>query len=284
MKFSAHLIVSCLILTTQANADLSKHTYYPTDLQDKVDSNQIQDKELKNELYKVLSYAHLPQQNLHDTLVKNCPAQESNCYTQLKSLNYRQARSYLFGKLHLKTSSTGKHTVKDLYCNQTLGSEAGVGPMQIPDHTKMNCEHTWPQSRFNKRENSKLQKTDLHHLYPTNSRANSSRGNLIFAEVNGEPVSNICADSSRGKAIGTRTTAFEPPNSHKGNVARAVFYFSTRYRLSISEIEEGYLRQWHEMDPVDQEEKTRNEEIYKIQRNRNPFIDNPDLVSSIRDF
>lgn len=284
MKFSVILMASTLFLSIQTNADLSKYNYYPKDLQDKIDSKEVRDEKLKDELYKVLSFAHLPKENLHDTLVKNCSDQENNCYAQLKGMNYRQARTHLFGKLHLTQSANEKYAVKDLYCNEMIGSEHGVGPMQIPDHTKMNCEHTWPQSRFNRRENTKLQKTDLHHLYPVNSKANSSRGNHILAEVNGRTVSSMCKDSSRGRAIGTSITAFEPPNSHKGNAARAIFYFSTRYRTQISDIEEGYLRRWHEMDPVDQEEKERNQGIYDIQRNRNPFIDNPDLVNAIQDF
>ena len=75
-----------------------------------------------------------------------------------------------------------------------------------------------------------------------------------------------------------------PPAEHKGNVARALFYFAICYNLSISETEEFYLRQWHLFDPVDAEEIERNDQIEELQGNRNPFIDNPELVSSIRNF
>ncbi|MDE5808482.1 MAG: endonuclease, partial [Muribaculaceae bacterium] len=41
------------------------------------------------------------------------------------------------------------------------------------------------------------------------------------------------------------------------------------------------LTRWAKNDPVDTKEITRNEEIFKIQKNRNPFIDYPDLIDYI---
>ncbi|RYZ68005.1 MAG: nuclease, partial [Proteobacteria bacterium] len=77
---------------------------------------------------------------------------------------------------------------------------------------------------------------------------------------------------------------FEPPDAHKGNVARALFYFSVRYNIKIDPIEENFLKAWNKADPVDQEESGRNEAIMKIQGNRNPFVDFPELADSIGDF
>ena len=102
--------------------------------------------------------------------------------------------------------------------------------------------------------------------------------------VNGRAVNKTCQTSRRGMAIGSSLTAFEPPENHRGNVARALFYFSVRYKIQIDPLEEGYLRDWHREDPVDAEERKRNDEIFKIQQNRNPFIDEPLLVDDIRDF
>ncbi len=41
------------------------------------------------------------------------------------------------------------------------------------------------------------------------------------------------------------------------------------------------LLDWHERDPVSQKEILRNEEVYAIQGNRNPFVDHPEFVERI---
>jgi endonuclease I len=41
------------------------------------------------------------------------------------------------------------------------------------------------------------------------------------------------------------------------------------------------LLQWHQQDPVSQREIDRNNAVYAIQKNRNPFIDNPSWVNTI---
>ena len=41
------------------------------------------------------------------------------------------------------------------------------------------------------------------------------------------------------------------------------------------------LLKWNDLDPVDQLEINRNNEVYKIQGNRNPFIDNSDYADMI---
>ena len=46
----------------------------------------------------------------------------------------------------------------------------------------------------------------------------------------------------------------------------------------------GYLctlLKWHKQDPVSDWERRRNTRIYKIQGNRNPFIDRPEFASKI---
>ena len=45
----------------------------------------------------------------------------------------------------------------------------------------MNTEHTWPQSKGA----TGAAKSDLHHLFPTDSKANSIRGNHPFGIVTG---------------------------------------------------------------------------------------------------
>ena len=85
---------------------------------------------------------------------------------------------------------------------------------------------------------------------------------------------------------------FEPIDEYKGDFARTYFYFGTRYYGEDGSWEgspqvdgaqllpwaENLLLEWHAADPVSAKEIDRNEAIYAIQGNRNPFIDRPDFV------
>lgn len=206
------------------------------------------------------------------------------------NMTYTQVRNVIFKSLDLKKDNRGYY-IHDIYCSTNFYADSfdhgeAPSPNSVPAPDIMNVEHTWPQSRFSLQFNKDLQKTDLHHLYPSNSETNATRGNYMFAEVNGEDDVRNCQTASMGSNIRARDgkTYFQPPKEHRGNVARALFYFSVRYRLTITPEEEFFLRKWHREDPVDAEEIARHEEIFKIQRNRNPFIDYPELVEKIDNF
>lgn len=202
-----------------------------------------------------------------------------------KTLGYLRARQILHGQVYLEGSKNG-YFIRDVYClknftDNDFGRNGGLGPEQIPDSNILNTEHTWPQSRFARHFPEEVQKSDLHHLFPSDSEMNSKRGNFKFAELSGKTIPVKCSASRLAKtAIGFR---FEPPLEHRGNVARALFYFSVRYKISIDNDEEVYLRQWHQEDPVDQNERNHHEMIYQAQGNRNPFIDQPDAINQIVD-
>lgn len=234
--------------------------YYPKAFVVAVTSSQLKDENLKRELHAIISKNH-------------------------QSLDYTTAREVLFGKIHLDADKNGYY-VKDVYCGKLFRTNIGVGENRIPNSNILNCEHTWPQSKFTSTYSRSLQKGDLHHLYPTDNKANSTRGNYPFADVDGESLGNNCDDSRIGSAQTrqSRGTYFEPPAEHKGNVARALFYFSVRYKLQLDAIQEANLRQWHIEDPVDAEEMERNDIIFQAQGNRNPFIDSAELVDLIADF
>ena len=195
---------------------------------------------------------------------------------------YERSREYLMQEIYIQKDSQGFY-VNDVYCG--IKYRKKVSPRTMPNHNELNVEHTWPQSRFNKRENRAFQKSDLHHLFPSDSKANGKRGNLPFGEFkSGRSATPNCALSRYGRIDEARKNGFEPPANHKGNVARALFYFSLRYDLRIKPYEEMVLRQWNILDPVDSEEVRRNTLIEKIQGNRNPFIDDSELVNLISDF
>jgi hypothetical protein len=198
-------------------------------------------------------------------------------------LGYDGARKVMFGKLFLEQVA-GAWTVTDVYCEHTFTNhELHIGPGMIPDGNVVNTEHTWPQSRFTGRFPKEMQKSDLHHLFPTDNEMNSHRSSLRFGDVK-SPIEKLKCPIAQ---LGTNEhgeVVFEAPSHHKGNVARAIFYFATRYQMKLSPDEEAALRKWNDLDPADEEELSRNDEIQKVQGNRNPFVDFPDLLKRIDHF
>ncbi|MBS1970789.1 MAG: endonuclease [Bdellovibrionales bacterium] len=246
----------------------------------------VTDKSLLMRLKVILKVYHNPHKDGLDTLGTSC--EESGCY-QHTAFGYNNARKFLFGSFYLIPDTGSGYGVKDVYCDHNATPEefsngGRPGPGVIPDSTVINAEHTWPQSRFTGRYPTDLQKSDLHHLFPTDSEMNSVRGNNWFGEVVKDTKTLKCKNVRFGKPDGGGQDVFEPPREHRGNVARALFYFSTRYDLPIDPRLEAVLRKWHKDDPVDDEERDRNEKIMKLQGNRNPFIDYPELVDKINDF
>lgn len=193
-------------------------------------------------------------------------------------LGYGTARIDLLGGLALHKNGN-KYFITDVYCEAEYSAP---GPGKIPNNSILNVEHTWPQSKFGG-SGKGLQKSDLHHLFPSDSELNSVRGNNDFGIVVTPEDTLKCAQSKIGRnAQGHRV--FEPPQAHKGNVARALFYFSVRYNMRIDATQEEVLKEWNQLDPVDANEMQRNDEIEKLQGNRNPFIDQPEIAGFISDF
>ncbi|MEZ0391831.1 MAG: endonuclease I family protein [Pseudobdellovibrionaceae bacterium] len=236
----------------------SVEKYYGADFISAYESGSLKDQSLLKSLQEIISSGH-------------------------HSLGYDGARRQLFGKLYLKNVA-GNYEVKDVYCEKSFTDhEVNLGPGIIPDGNLLNTEHTWPQSRFTNRFPKEVQKSDLHHLFPTDNKMNSHRGNLRFGEVVEEIENLKCPIAHLGHGE-SGEIVFEVPEHHKGNAARAIFYFATRYQMQISDEEEAQLRDWSEQDPVDTEEAARNEEIQKVQGNRNPYIDFPELVRKVSQF
>ncbi|MCF8370437.1 MAG: endonuclease [Bacteroidales bacterium] len=153
-----------------------------------------------------------------------------------------------------------------------------------------NREHSWPQSWFN--ENSPMV-TDMFHIYPTDGYVNGQRGSYPFGEV-GSASWTSQNGSKRGTCTypGYSSICFEPIDEYKGDLARSYFYMSTRYygedsgwatnsAVDGAEIQpwsQNMFMEWHINDPVSTKEIDRNNAIYGIQNNRNPFIDHPEFA------
>ena len=95
------------------------------------------------------------------------------------------------------------------------------------------------------------------------------------------PIGDLTAENYPGQ-----NKFFEPPKEIRGNIARVMLYFSTRYELPIDPVQEAYFRKWDREDPVDQLELVRHEMIYQLQATRNPFIDyhEQNIADLVEDF
>jgi endonuclease I len=206
------------------------------------------------------------------------------------TLAYDSARSLLYQSVEDPDSN---NVLTDLYVGRQATVTTRGDCATCSNTVNFNAEHSWPQSRG---AGQSPAQGDLHILFAADAQANNRRSNYPFGNVTGTVIWTGPADSagqvSRLGISAQGDTVFEPRASRKGDVARAVFYFYTRYNLarttSYSLVnfnkEEATLRQWAQQDPPDLYERRRNEVVYFIQRNRNPFIDRPEFLSEIADF
>ncbi|MEG0992305.1 MAG: endonuclease [Bacteroidales bacterium] len=190
--------------------------------------------------------------------------------------------------------SDGK--VWDMYSNITNYSFGqNCGSYKVEGDC-FNREHSVPQSWFSK---ASPMVSDAWHVVPTDGKVNGIRSNYPLGEVGSIKTASANNFSKLGNSIspGYSSTVFEPNDLYKGDFARMYFYMATRYQNKVGSWTGGvfsstypHLQQWtlnvmlkwHRQDPVSQKEVDRNNAIYKSgQRNRNPFIDYPDLVELI---
>lgn len=181
------------------------------------------------------------------------------------SLSYNAARDQMYASID---NNGGQ--VECVYTGRTATFNTRAGA----NSNSFNCEHTFPQGFFN---SNVPMRSDIHHLFPTDVSANSRRGNDPFGVVNNASWTQGGSKSGGGK--------FEPRDLHKGAVARAMMYFVLRYQDYSNHFsgQESILRQWHDQYPPTQAERNRNQAIYGVQNNRNPFVDYPQFIERISD-
>lgn len=170
-----------------------------------------------------------------------------------------------------------------------------------------NREHSFPKSWFG--GSVMPMYTDLNHLYPTDSKVNEQRSNYLFGVCEEGYRMEDDGNVAKGK-LGYSTytingtspysgTVFEPDDELKGDFARTYFYMVTCYNNEVanwasnatisSAIDANsypvwknwystMLLEWSRLDPVSEKEIKRNNAVYSIQNNRNPYIDHPELA------
>jgi len=195
------------------------------------------------------------------------------------------------------------NTIWDIYSNIHWASASSQCGNYSKEGDCYNREHSFPKSWFN---DAKPMYSDLFHIYPTDGFVNNRRSNYPFGEVDAPTYT-----SGNGSRLGPNVTdgytgvVFEPVDEYKGDLARTYFYMVTCYEDKVvswenydsngNQVLNGttfpafedwtleLLLAWHLQDPVSQKEIDRNEAVYSIQNNRNPFIDHPEYVASVWD-
>ena len=197
-------------------------------------------------------------------------------------------------------------SIAEFYSQANIASTWGAGKVGT-----WNREHVWCQSLSNELWGTSGGGSDLHHIRPVESRLNSTRGNDPYGEVTGGNA--LYYKDAQGNNIALagydKGSVFEPLDEVKGDIARIVLYVYTHYNtytnvygttngggkssyfgtLSITKIISAnsekaafeMLIAWNTLDPVDEREQNRNEAVYEIQGNRNPYIDHPEYVNAI---
>ena len=174
------------------------------------------------------------------------------------------------------------------------------GPLEYNSGQGWSREHVWAKSRGNF-GTSRVEGTDLHNLFAEDISTNSARNNRNFDVGDTRYVDNSGTYSGSTNAFTSSSRwVWEPPDSLKGDVARVIFYMDVRYEGENGELDlevtdsllpsssqlplHGNARtlySWHLLDTVSNQERMRNDTIFKYQNNRNPFVDHPSFVQSI---
>ncbi len=170
-------------------------------------------------------------------------------------------------------------------------------PLYGPSFSGLNREHSFPKSWWGG-DTDVGAYVDLNHLYPSEMRANTAKSNYPLGTVDrSQNIKFQNGITTVGYPVagqgGGAQYVFEPADEYKGDFARTYFYMATTYQNltwkytymvnqnlypTLNTWSVNLLLKWHRDDPVSEKETLRNEEVYKIQNNRNPFIDYPALA------
>ena len=160
----------------------------------------------------------------------------------------------------------------------------------------MNIEHSFPKSWWGGSNNEAYR--DLFNLMPSESGINSDKSNYAMGKVTNVQKGNGFTKVGKGQTASGEKWLWEPDDQWKGDFARDYFYMVTAYSdlnwtsngLDMLENNDWptmqqwaytLLLQWAKNDPVDEIERKRNDDVYSIQQNRNPFVDFPNLAEYI---
>lgn len=226
------------------------------------------------------------------------------CQDTTHYLNYGSGVGYTWQGFYSTDRDPSNNSVIDMYSDSirsfgvnyvALGYKGFGMTIQI--------EHSVPKSWWGcDIDHPDCAAKDLNHLYPSDGTYNNYKSNYPLGEVTGTLAhTNGVTKIGIGTYTGYTGTVFEPADKYKGDFARSYFYVATAYQHYVNKwalsatgnmmeastyptlkpwaIE--LLLKWSRQDPVSEKERTRVENVFAIQKNRNPFIDHPELIEYI---
>lgn len=236
----------------------------------------------------------------------------------------KKITNYVYGS---NSSPKNDPYVHSLYTNRNVTNEAKAWGDHTQTNWGINREHVWPKAEGFETSGDGGARGDPMHLMAANGYANNIHSNYFYGYVDTSSSYTNCGSKysftsgnllGNSKTLGGTTSVFEPQDSDKGDIARAIFYMVARYNylsgsdgdginsnnpnLSLTQSlsdwsktsfssttsKKGYmgvmtdLLAWHHADPVDSYEIHRNNLLYtNYTNNRNPFIDFPEWADFI---
>ncbi len=202
-----------------------------------------------------------------------------------KVVSYSNYKTTLLQNLELRDTINGQVYVECVYSGERKIVSEPFDWVKSGFSREHSFPHSWMPSY--PADNPPLPEySDLYNLYPTNlEKANTIRSNYPLGEIDGK----VTYEYLKGRlGYSSNQLVYEPRDRHKGNVARAIFYMCIAYNgnNNISwglptKQNQDILKKWHFQDSPDNEEIARQEYIFSLQGNRNPFIDSAMYVCSI---
>ena len=209
-----------------------------------------------------------------------------------KKISYGSGEDKTWGAFYTTDAvvENGKRRVLDMYSAEKryFGSKGSAV-------SGMNIEHSVAKSWWGGNQNNAY--CDIHHLNPSDQNANSRKSNYPLGELTSVSWENGVTFVGKANIDGKSQNAYEPCDEYKGDFARVFMYMFTCYQdLTWEYTWMNYekstyptlkpwavelLLKWHKQDPVSEKEVNRNNAVYAVQGNRNPFVDYPQLADYV---
>lgn len=238
----------------------------------------------------------------------------SDLWTAVKDAankNYNQGTTYDgLWTWYWTTDKRSDGKMNDYYSSSTNYTSSGQCGTYTREGDCYNREHTIPKSWWNSPSPGAkgYPQTDIVIVIPTDGYVNNRRNNFPLGETDGETYKSNNSFSKLGSSTLTGYTnvgtVFEVNDKYKGDFARIHFYalakwnnynfgqdstYSTKMfrnttdktesnKFGFTDYSVALFKKWHEQDPVDDWERQRNEKVYGLQGNRNPFVDHPEYA------